>query len=191
MATRLHAHHPAPLPFRFHEARRAATDEDGSPLPVRIGAEGFPDHAIHDRIDAALRTLAMSKRRAIRILDAGCGDGGLLLHAVRSASALGFVAIEARGVDPSARRIAAARAAAAALDDRAVGLVFEVGDIADALGAEEDDACDIVLCLERIGHLTPATRNAIAVGLARITDGTLFVADEALGRGGLRALGGG
>lgn len=189
MASRLHSPvEPVPLPFRFHEAvRDRARRADATPL--QLGAPGFSDHALHARLDLALVTLANQRRRAIRLLHAGCGDGSLLLSAARRASALGFVAIEARGVDPSPRRIAAARAATATLDDPAIGLTFEVGDVRDALADEDDGACDIVLCLDRIGHLTAAARNAIAVGLARITDGTLFVADEALGRGGLRALG--
>ncbi len=180
---------PGALPFRFHEAHHAEAGTDVA-VPLRIGAEGFADHAIHARIDLALRLLAGEGRRAIRLLDACCGDGGRLIHAAVRAANLGFVAIEARGVAPSARDIAAARAAAARMGGPAIGLTFEVGGIADALAGEEEDGCDIVLCLEPIGHATAAARNAVAVGLARITDGTLFVADEALGRGGLRALGG-
>lgn len=106
--------------------------------------------ATHDprwpAIEAALIRLHDGKRLAVRIVDADCGAGCLLLQAVRHARALGFVAVEGRGIDGSAALIGRARAAAARLRDPAVGLSFEVADAATALREEQDFPADIVLC---------------------------------------------
>ncbi len=86
-----------------------------------------------------------ARRHAVRIVDADCGDGALLLAAVRHARALGFVAIEARGVDGAPALIARARTAAATLDDLAIGVTFDNADMVAALAQEHDLAPDIVL----------------------------------------------
>jgi len=92
-----------------------------------------------------LAELRRAGRRAVRIVDADCGDGALLLAAARQARTLGFVAIEARGVDGPPALIARARTAAAALDDAAIGVSFDCADMVAALAQEHDLAPDIVL----------------------------------------------
>jgi len=93
----------------------------------------------------ALVELRQAGRRAVRIVDADCGNGALLLTAARQARALGFVAIEARGVDGAPALITRARTAAAALDDAAIGVSFDCADMVAALVQERDLAPDIVL----------------------------------------------
>jgi SAM-dependent methyltransferase len=105
--------------------------------------------AAHDprwsQIAARLLWLKQQGRRAVRIVDADCGAGALLLHAVVHARSLGFVAIEGRGIDGSPALIGRARAAAARCTDPAIGVTFEVADLASALREEQDLPADIVL----------------------------------------------
>ncbi|MBB4617274.1 SAM-dependent methyltransferase [Sphingomonas abaci] len=93
----------------------------------------------------ALGRLRADRRRAVRIVDADCGCGTLLIAALRHARAIGFTAVEGRGIDGSPARIGRARAAAARLHDRTIGIVFEVGDPIDALASEAEVPADIVL----------------------------------------------
>ena len=113
------------------------------------------DRTIWERIDGALLDLQAHHRHAIRILDLGCGDGRWLIRATDRARALGFTAIEGRGVDTDAAAVAAATAAAQAHADLAIGLSFEVGALGEVLEEEGDNACDIILCLgdtlDRVG----------------------------------------
>ncbi|TXC70751.1 methyltransferase domain-containing protein [Sphingomonas ginsenosidivorax] len=106
--------------------------------------------AIHDprwpRIVAALSELRDRGRHAVRIVDADCGAGALLLHAAHHARALGFTAIEGRGIDGSPALVGRARAAAARQADAAIGLVFETADMLAALRDEADQPADILLC---------------------------------------------
>jgi SAM-dependent methyltransferase len=94
---------------------------------------------------AALDGLRASHRGSIRIVDADCGTGALLLCAARHARAIGFTAIEARGVDSDPALVDRARAAAAEVHDPAIGITLETGDLTDALGVEADFPADIVL----------------------------------------------
>lgn len=94
---------------------------------------------------SALRGLRAANRRTVRIVDADCNDGKLLLCAVRQAIAMGFTAIEARGLDDSLARVARARALAACLIDPAVGISFEATDPVSALIEEGDFPADIVI----------------------------------------------
>jgi SAM-dependent methyltransferase len=102
--------------------------------PVRAGAPlaGIVRHALCDAAESVaardlrwpaalerLRALREAGRRSVRIVDAACGDGALLLPAVRRARAFGFVSIEARGVDSDPALIAHARRAAAGILDLA------------------------------------------------------------------------
>lgn len=118
-------------------------------IPVR--ASHAPDNraarhdARWDAICAALAELRRQRRRSVRIVDAECGCGTLLIAAVRHAGALGFTAIEGRGIDRAPAMIGRARAAAARLHDPSIGLSFEVGDMVDALVSEADFPADIVL----------------------------------------------
>lgn len=96
-------------------------------------------------IVSALHVLRAANRRSVRIVDADCNDGELLLCAVRQASAMGFTAIEARGLDDSLARVARARALAACLTDPAVGISFEATDPVSVLIEEGDFPADIVI----------------------------------------------
>lgn len=92
-----------------------------------------------------LAALSKRGRRSLRVVDADCGTGELLVAVARQARTLGFVAIEARGVDRDPRRIASARIAARSVRDPAIGLTFEVGDAATALREEAEFPADLVL----------------------------------------------
>ena len=96
-------------------------------------------------ICTALAALHEQGRYPVRIIDADCGCGTLLIEAVRHARALGFTAIEGRGIDGSPAMIGRARAAAARLHEPAIGLTFEVTDMIEALESEADFPADIVL----------------------------------------------
>ena len=96
-------------------------------------------------ICTALAALRTRRRHAVRIVDADCACGTLLIEAVRHARALGFTAIEGRGIDGSPAMIGRARAAAARLHEPAIGLTFEVTDMIKALAIEADFPADIVL----------------------------------------------
>lgn len=111
----------------------------------------------------ALLRLRDDGRRAVRVVDADCGDGHLLLHALRHARALGFTAIEGRGIDGSPALIGRARAAAALVSDAAIGVAFELADMVDALQAEITCPADIVLWrTPRPGNGQPAVADALA-----------------------------
>lgn len=96
-------------------------------------------------IAARLALLREQGRRAVRIVDADCAAGALLLHTLHHARSLGFTAIEGRGIDGSPALIGRARSAAAARADPAIGVVFEVADIVAALLEEQDLPADIIL----------------------------------------------
>lgn len=110
-------------------ARRALRRPERMPRKPRCRDARWP------HVAAALAALRADKRRSVRIVDAECGAGTLLLYAVRFARALGFTAIEARGVAAAPALIGRARAAAATLDDPAIGITFEQG----APGAVQDE----------------------------------------------------
>lgn len=96
-------------------------------------------------VAAALAALRAAKRSSVRIIDADCGAGGLLLCAVRHARALGFTAIEARGIDDASALVGRARALAADVRDAAIGITFEKAGLVDALSEESDFPADIVM----------------------------------------------
>ena len=105
--------------------------------------------ALHDprwpTIAAALSKLRDRGRFAVRIVDADCGAGSLLLHAVHHARTLGFTAIEGRGIDGSPALIGRASAAAKRQRDPGIGVAFEMADVLVALSDEYDLPADIVL----------------------------------------------
>lgn len=121
---------------------------------------------------AALADLRARHRHSVRIVDADCGCGTLLIAATRYARALGFTAIEGRGIDGAPALIARARAAAARQHDPAIGLGFDCADMAMALAAETDFPADILLCRggaghhPRIGALLTAAGNTVVGGPA-------------------------
>lgn len=105
--------------------------------------------ATHDprwpEITAALSALRARNRYAVRIVDLDCGAGCVLLAALRYARALGFTAIEGRGLAGSPALVGRATAAAARVADPATGVEFGLAT-AQALDDERDLAPDIVLC---------------------------------------------
>jgi SAM-dependent methyltransferase len=123
-----------------------------APAPSEWGAltQGTQNRAEKDRRWPAmlrkLKGLRKRGRRSIRIVDADCGAGELLIHAVRRAREMGFVAIEGRGIDADPRLIASARRAAARQSDPAISLVFEQGDPDKALREEAEYPADLLLC---------------------------------------------
>jgi len=140
---------------------------------AQLGSEA----AVHDprwpRIEAALLALRFSGRHAVRIVDADCGAGTLLLHALGHARQLGFTAVEGHGIDRSSLLIGRARSAARRAADPALGVDFEVADIVAALRDEQDLPADIVICHDLARYRRPeavrALRNA----------GRIIIADDA------------
>lgn len=117
-------------------------------------------------IVAALSGLRAVKRHSVRIVDADCERGNLLLCAVRHARAIGFTAIEARGIGGSPAQIRRARAAAAAIDDPAIGISFEADDLITALEGEADFPADILVWHGCKGR-NPMVAAAVASAAAR------------------------
>ncbi|MBJ7441714.1 MAG: hypothetical protein JHD35_22215 [Sphingopyxis sp.] len=108
----------------------------------------------------------------MRIVDAECGDGRLLVQAARYARALGFTAIDGRGIDSDPSAINGARMAAARVSDPAIGLSFEAGDMLAALADEAEFPADILLWEGGAGarpHVADAVVAAgcIVIGAAR------------------------
>ncbi|MGN7998708.1 SAM-dependent methyltransferase [Sphingomonas sp. 22176] len=128
--------------------------------PVRPGAplSAIVRHALCDAAEAVaardlrwpavleqLKMLRAAGRRSVRIVDAACGDGALLLPILGRARTLGFVAIEARGVDRDAAALTRARRAAAAMADLAIAVEFDRGSVETALREEAAFPADILL----------------------------------------------
>jgi SAM-dependent methyltransferase len=142
----------------------------------------FADRTLWSRIETSLAALHASGRRAIRILDIGCGPGTWTVRTARRAAELGFTAIECRGIDPSPGMIALARQAAAGLESATTGLSFEVADLHSALASEDDHGADLVLCLYGVfNHLAAPLRASAAQALARVNGGTLIVTARSVG----------
>lgn len=123
---------------------------------------------------AALPDLRQRHRCSVRIVDADCGNGALLIEAARKARALGFTAIEARGIDGSPAMIARARSAAGMMRDGAIGLVFHQVDMAQALAQEAVFPADIVLW-----HGTARDDHRAGLGELLAAAGDLVVGDPA------------
>ncbi len=128
------------LPVRSRTTIPSARGAGASRPPAKAHDPRWP------QIAAALAVLRTAGRHAVRIVDAECGAGTLLLHAAHHARMLGFTAIETRGIDRSPGSIGRARAAANRNPDPAIGVSFEVADMVTALQAEHDLPADIVLC---------------------------------------------
>ncbi len=151
----------------------------GLPLrrrPNRIRTAPRDRRRVHSRderwpvIAAELSRLRAAKRCSVRIIDADCGTGTLLLCAVRYARALGFTAIEARGIDTAPALIARACVAASKVHDPAIGLTFETADIACALDEEIEFPADIVLWHGSGREEASAARAVARAGRALIAD---------------------
>lgn len=133
--------------------------------------------AVHDlrwpRIEAALLALRSSGRHAVRIVDADCGTGTLLLHALGHARQLGFTAVEGHGIDRSSLLIGRAQLAARRAADPALGVDFEVADIVAALRDEQDLPADIVICHDLARDRRPEAARAVR------SAGRVVIADDA------------
>lgn len=119
---------------------------------------------------AALEQLRLAKRHSVRIVDADCGAGALLIHAAQCARALGFTAIEGRGIDGVPALIGRAKSSAAGLHDRAIGLSFETADLSSALVQEQEFPADIVIWHGRAEAGDAAAMAVAAAGRTVISD---------------------
>ena len=128
----------------FVTAERPSSTSPVTPSTI-LGSRAAHNDARWTDICAALAALREQGRHSVRIVDADCACGTLLIEAVRHARALGFTAIEGRGIDGSPAMIGRARAAAARLQEPAIGLTFEITDMIEALVSEADFPADIVL----------------------------------------------
>ncbi|WP_404333792.1 methyltransferase domain-containing protein [Sphingomonas sp. MMS12-HWE2-04] len=150
-----------------------------SPLAAalfRAPADGHPPHPRHGPsrqcIESALAELRFSGRRAVRILDLGCGAGDRLLHAAAFARSLGFVAIEARGTDLSALRIRQARAHAREAKHPSTSIRFDLAEPIAALAAEHDGDADLILLSQPL----PYRASPLALALDRVAAGPVLTA---------------
>ncbi|WP_394648422.1 SAM-dependent methyltransferase [uncultured Sphingomonas sp.] len=128
----------------FVTADRPSSTSTVTPATI-LGSRAAHNDPRWTDICAALAALRERGRHSVRIVDADCACGTLLIEAVRHARALGYTAIEGRGIDGSPAMIGRARAAAVRLHEPAIGLTFEVTDMIEALAGEADFPADIVL----------------------------------------------
>ena len=170
-----------PKPKPFVTTDRPSSKSTVIPSTILGSRAAYNDVRWTD-ICAALAALRERGRHSVRIVDADCGCGTLLIEAVRQARALGFTAIEGRGIDGSPAMIGRARAAAARLHEPAIGLTFEVADMVDALAGEADFPADIVLW-----HGGRAGDERSGVRESLVNAGDLLVADRYFPRDRVRA----
>ena len=154
------------------------TADRPSPMPAVTPSTILGSRAAHNDprwadICTALAALREHGRHSVRIVDADCGCGTLLIEAVRHARALGYTAIEGRGIDGSPAMIGRARAAAARLHEPAIGVTFEMTDMIDALASEADFPADIVLW-----HGAHAEDNRPGVQAILAKAGNLIIGDH-------------
>lgn len=146
------------------------------------GAHAFTDRALWKRLDAMLIRLWTEGRRAIRILDAGCGPGTWLLRMAVRARDLGFSAIDGRGIDVAPAMVDLARSRLRYAYDPHIGLRFDIGDMIEALGEEDEGSYDIVLCLNGVlNHLAPNDQDRAIAAMERVCDGEIFVTAYSVG----------
>ncbi|WP_093511651.1 hypothetical protein [Sphingopyxis sp. YR583] len=129
------------------------------PNPLTLSARR-PADARWPAVAAALAHLRAARRRAVRIVDAECGDGMLLIGAALHARAIGFTAIEARGIGIDPLCLRRANNAAAAVRDPAIGLLFEPCELAAGLAEEAAFPADILLWLGGAGQRPEVARAA-------------------------------
>lgn len=146
------------------------------------GPHEFSDRALWARLDATLVRMWTEGRRAIRILDLGCGAGNWLLRLAVRARDLGFSAIDGCGVDVAPAMIDLARSRQRFAYDPHIGLRFEITDMIEALDEEDEESFDIVLCLNGVlNHLPPEARCRAVEAMERVCDGEIFVTAYSVG----------
>lgn len=134
----------------------------------RAGLSSDPEgsrHAPGDaRIARALAEFRNHGHRAVRMLDLDCADGSRLLGAAETARALGFVAIEGRGVSLWTAGIRHARRQAEIDAHPSTSLVFEIAEPIAALASEHDGAADLIFLSEPM----PYPCSPLGAALARL-----------------------
>jgi hypothetical protein len=117
-------------PIRKHNDARSIV---ATPRPANLVALTGTRTAHSDprwpEIVDTLKSLRVARRHAVRIVDADCACGALLIATLRQARTLGFTAIEGRGIDGAPAMIGRARASAARLRDPAIGVEFDLADV--------------------------------------------------------------
>lgn len=160
--------------MKWVDAPSASAGHVRSASSVTVGSRVARNDPRWPRIASALADLRERHRHSVRIVDADCGCGTLLIEAARYARALGFTAIEGHGIDGASTMIGRARAAARRLHEPAIGFTFELADVALALGQEAYFPADIVLCHD---FLKERDQSGIAGLLAAAGD--LLIGDPA------------
>jgi SAM-dependent methyltransferase len=164
----------------FVTADRPSSTSTVSPSTI-LGSRAAHNDMRWTDICGALAALRERGRHSVRIVDADCACGTLLIEAVRHARALGFVAIEGRGIDGSPAMIGRARGAAAPLHPPPTWLAFEVADMIEALASEADFPADIVLWHGGRAEDRPGVRASLAKA------GNVILGDHHVASDGARA----
>ena len=128
----------------------------------RRGPSFNADCQLMRKIDRVLSAMFRAGRRSVSVVDVDCGDGTLLLHTVLRAPELGFVAIEATGLDCELDRLANARDAARGVSDPAMGLSFDLRVRGEPLPIIEDGDSDLTL-------VAGAAKPGLATEIDRVT----------------------
>jgi SAM-dependent methyltransferase len=153
----------------------AAYRVDSAPAVAGSEERGVDDD-VRAKIDAVLRDMRQRGRRALRIVDLGCGAGGGLIAIAKRARELGFTAIEGLGVDRDPDAIERAWAAALVRRDPAIGLTFSLGSIDRALADENEEGCDLLLCLGRgLADVDPGAVAGLVRAMLLCADAAAFV----------------
>lgn len=161
-----------PKRMPFVTAERPSSMPAVTPFTI-LGSRAAHNDPRWADICIALAALREHGRHSVRIVDADCGCGTLLIEAARHARALGYTAIEGRGIDGSPAMIGRARAAVARLHEPAIGLTFEMADMLEALASEADFPADIVMW-----HGARAEDNRPDVQASLAKAGNLIIGDH-------------
>ena len=160
------------LSRRDTEVRELMDDPDCDPDRLRRTLERFAivnrlvagwgrAYRRHVRPALAAAEAQMTTTAPLRVLDIGCGGGDVLRHLVVLARADGFV-VEALGIDPDARALAVATAAAATVP----GISYRRAHSSDLV--TEGAHFDVVVSNHVLHHLTDAERDALLADSASL-----------------------
>lgn len=137
------------------------------PAPAyALWASGYPPHAHNPVMQAeerAMLALLPASLRGMAVLDAGCGSGRYMLHALRRGAA------RVTGVDLSPEMLARAGGALRGLGDRDGDQRAPIELMAGSLDAlpVADASADLAICGLVVGHLPDL--HACVAELARVT----------------------